>query len=389
MNTAQDFDRILEECLAALTSGESSLDECLARYPAQAEELRPLLQVALLTKRLKVPAMPASKVDALETRLRNQPAPVRPIYRPNFLAPYQKLAAMIALVFVLTVGTGAGAVAASANSVPGDFLYPLKRLWEAIMLALASLNASQDDVWLRLAETRLDEAERLAEFSNLNAVVWIDLYEATAQSIALVDEETAPQLLDYLDKLDERISRLPVTIETERLRGDVLLMILPSERGGLPMRPASLVPPSLFTPGSDKPDAPTPTASPTETSTATATPSATPTDTPTPTLNVSPTSRVAATATDTATVIPASSTPVPSATPLPSATASWTPLPLPGASLTERPDQLATRGAIQRQTATAIATIDQSATVRYRDTQAAIYATQTAQADDATEEVRP
>ena len=43
---AEGFEDILNECIDCLLRGES-LEQCLQRYPEQAAELRPLLQVAL------------------------------------------------------------------------------------------------------------------------------------------------------------------------------------------------------------------------------------------------------------------------------------------------------------------------------------------------------
>jgi len=43
----RDFDHALDECLALLAERGATLEECLARYPEHAEELRPLLEMAL------------------------------------------------------------------------------------------------------------------------------------------------------------------------------------------------------------------------------------------------------------------------------------------------------------------------------------------------------
>jgi len=41
----RSFNAILDECLAALQQGET-VDDCLARYPAHADVLQPLLTLA-------------------------------------------------------------------------------------------------------------------------------------------------------------------------------------------------------------------------------------------------------------------------------------------------------------------------------------------------------
>lgn len=401
-----EFTSILHDCLDSVLAGERSIDECLQAYPQFASRLKPALQVALLTRDLDKAEMPASSVQALEIRLRgkmvaaNQRAATTGDIssRRSAFAPLGKLAAMIAIVFLFALGTGGGAVAASASSLPGDPLYGLKRLWEAIILALSSLANNTDDVWLHLAQTRLDEAESLAGRGTVSSVVFADVYEATAQAILLVDEATLPQLTAFLENARSRIQNLPATAATAPLQRDLLLLVVPAA-DGKPGMPPSLQPPSLQptmmsieSSGMDT-FTPTVTPAPTETptlaltSTATPAPSATqtvrPTDTPSATLT--PTSRVPATATNSP---QPSRTPTQTSTPSVTPTATWTALPLVTATFAG--DGLPpTSAPVNRPTDD-----DQNgnvpvATIRHRATQAAAYATQTRQAELETEEPRP
>ena len=43
------LDTLIDQCLDAVLSGERSIDDCLADYPDYAEDLRPALQIALLS----------------------------------------------------------------------------------------------------------------------------------------------------------------------------------------------------------------------------------------------------------------------------------------------------------------------------------------------------
>ena len=403
-----EFNNILNDCLDSVLSGERSIEDCLQAYPQFASKLKPTLQIALLAKRLDAPQMSPSSVQALEMRLRGQmlatnkpeinvhvPAPNRSPF-----APLSKLAAMIAIVFLFALGTGGGAVAASANSLPGDTLYGLKRLWEAILLALSSLTNNVDDVWLHLAQTRLDEAETLAGRGTVNSVVYADVYEATAQAILLVDEATLPQLMAFLDGARSRIENLPETAATLPLQRDLLLLIVPAREDGgklsIPnnsLRPPSLQP-TLMSFDASQVEAPaatsTPSPVPTETlthePTATATPSPTRTDLPThtPSATLTPTSRVPATATNspepTHTV---TLTITPSVTP----TATWTDIPLATVTLSGNglpPTSRPIDGPSDDDDGSV-----PIATVRHRATQAAAYATQTRQAEMETEEPSP
>lgn len=367
------FEIILDECLDAVLSGERTIAECVALYPDHAAELKPALQVGLLTARLKKPELDAGRIDTLEKRLRGQmPAPRRQPVHASFM-PLSRLAAMIAIVFLCALGAGGGTVAASANSLPGDTLYGVKRWWESVILALASLFSQVDEVWLHLAQVRLDEAEALAVRGIFYREVLVDTYDATAHAMTLADADTAPRVLAFLTTAEARLQGLPTTAATEPARADLLMLVIMG-RDDDRFAPALAVPPA--------------SESPTEPATETpeATETLTPTDTPTqrPTITSTPTSRVPITATPTHTpTITPSATITPSLTP----TSTWTPLPLP-VMPTISGGPVPTRESGSRPAPTEVLPTS-NATIRYRATEAAVYATQTAQAAAQTEEPGP
>jgi hypothetical protein len=101
------FDAILDTCLDALLAGDWTLERCLQQYPDHAAELKPALQMALLTARLTQPEMSASSVAALEMRLKGQMMAQRSRRRSNpALSPISRLVATIAIVMLLTIGAG-------------------------------------------------------------------------------------------------------------------------------------------------------------------------------------------------------------------------------------------------------------------------------------------
>lgn len=392
---AAEFEQILDVCLDAVLSGEATIAECLTLYPDFADQLRPALQVGLLAHHLKKPALAADRVDLLESHLRQQMQPPARVRRVNF-APLGRLAAMLAIVLLVGLGISGGAVAASAHSLPGDPLYGLKRLWEAVVLALASLIDESDDVWLHLAQIRLDEAEDLAERGILYRDILVDLYDATSQSIRLADEETAPYVVVFLDDARTRLEHLPTTAATAPVHNDLLDLMTTGAQDRLPAPPSgiSTSPDNGMDEGAPiQPVQATATLTPSHTSTAL--PTATHTASPTPTATRTatrqptrrPTSRVPATATHTprATRTPS---PTPTATQVVSPTHTWTPLPLPFLPTSGGVRPTVESSSVVRMTATPVPpTAD--ATIRYRDTQAAVYATQTAQAAQETEEPGP
>ena len=63
-----------------------------------------------------------------------------------------------ALLLVVMIISGVGTVAASAQALPGDFLYPVKRAQENVQLTFSPDEASQAGLYLEFASRRIDEA---------------------------------------------------------------------------------------------------------------------------------------------------------------------------------------------------------------------------------------
>ena len=385
------FDAILDSCLDALLSGRHSLDECLRRYPEHADDLKPQLQMALLTMHLRQPDMPAQQVKALEMRLKGAMLAQQKPHPFAVVSPLSRLVATVGLVLFLTVGVGGGAVAASAYSVPGDFLYGLKRLWEALILALSSLTADTSTTWLHLAHVRLDEVEELARRGVIDESTLVDLYEASANTLLLANQDNEAQIIAYVSEAYVRLIDLPENATTSPVRADLLnLLAIDSDL----QRPASIQPPSM---GMESVK-PSPTASHTPTITLTPTTTKTPTVTLTPTVTATPlslsplaptatsTSRVPATATATPRL---SATPSPTRFPSITPTFTLTPLALPGLPTVDSSNSGSNDGSSGSGSASTPIAPTANATIRYRETLAVLIPTLTAQATMATEEVQP
>lgn len=74
----------------------------------------------------------------------------------NFV--FRKLAIVLGCLVILLTSSG-GVLAASQNSLPNNFLYPLKRLSETVILNLTSNPAEKAELALSLAQRRLTELE--------------------------------------------------------------------------------------------------------------------------------------------------------------------------------------------------------------------------------------
>lgn len=339
-----EFYNALTECIDALMAGERTLDDCLAAYPQFASRLKPDLQMVLLTQRLKSPRLKTNQLDALEYQLRGRMMrkPSRQFRKViGFPVPaVSRTAAAILILFLVLIGSGGGVVAASADSNPGDDLYPVKRAWESVIIAFYNLTGVPEDIWVQLAETRLTEVRILSENSQLTVTAMQDLREATERAIDEANPETRVEMGPFLQSVQKTLSnQLDLSGEHAGVAREILSKIDPviQSLGTNSIRP---LPPANDDPTRRE------TQSPEETSTTTTFASAT----PSPVLTVAPTTMVTETQTateePTATILPTeTSTPrfpptvtrTPTATPtgtLPPTstsipTASWTPLPTP------------------------------------------------------------
>ncbi len=184
----QDLSDTLDAALDRLQAGES-LPAILARYPAVAEDLAPLLSTATSLGALQAIDMPTPEARLADRNeflsqmagFRGQAVSPGPLARlkgwiahslPWFVSQpsgYRKeqrrmsvLLAKIALVVSLAFGSTGGALAVAADSLPGSPLYPAKLGMEEVRLNLAAGPADQATLQLNLAQTRAQEMEQVA-----------------------------------------------------------------------------------------------------------------------------------------------------------------------------------------------------------------------------------
>jgi hypothetical protein len=169
------FEQSLDRCLQALRRTRD-IEEILWDYPQYADQLRPLLEIALATHRhyADVPEAPGGLAVGRERMLaaaaqqrvkgiatvgagasRTKGQGFRLILAARFVT-------ILALAVVSVTALGGGIVWAASNSLPGDLLYPVKLATEDTRLALASAPGTQVDLALEFVEERSEEAQVLA-----------------------------------------------------------------------------------------------------------------------------------------------------------------------------------------------------------------------------------
>lgn len=153
----------LAQALDLLLERGDEADARLEGDPALAGELEPLLGLAEQLQALPAAPSPGAEFRArLAAELREAPEPRSLAPRPQVVQAglarrlWRSTAFMAAAAATFVLFLGSGATYASANALPGDWLYPVKRAAE---LARAWLVPGDDiGLHLQLADRRLDEA---------------------------------------------------------------------------------------------------------------------------------------------------------------------------------------------------------------------------------------
>ncbi|MEZ4593267.1 MAG: DUF5667 domain-containing protein [Chloroflexota bacterium] len=294
---------LLQESLDLLEQG-LSIEQILARYPDQAEALRPFLQtaaqLAVLAPQPSLAAKQRSQKAFLAhaESLKGTPVQPSPWYRlRQILLPLVSLAVVLILF-------GATAVSVSGSAIPGDTLYPVKRLVEDVRLS----RADSPETAVALAETR--RQERIREVQTLLRTGRAAETEFEGEVQAMQTDQWTVAEIDIQLNAETRITGLPRLGELARVNGRTengvfiaeTIEILtgsvaePEQEPTLEPNPPQ-VPTATATPTQAPTLAPTQeptatvtlTASPTPSSTATALPTMTPTQLPLPTATLVPT----------------------------------------------------------------------------------------------------
>ena len=208
----EDFDSILNNCLTDIDAGRATIKNCLSRYPQHAHQLAPLLRVADQAQSIPTPALRPEKRRAIESRLISRMAQIHSDQRAHARKrsarqfALKRLISISAAALVACIATGFGALAASAASLPGDLLYPVKRLSEQVTVALTPASA-QTRLHLGLAQRRLDEFYTLSARGDVRQDLLVDISAETAAALSG---------LEYSDTANRQVAIEQIAQETEK-----------------------------------------------------------------------------------------------------------------------------------------------------------------------------
>jgi hypothetical protein len=151
----------LEACLVAMDEG-MELEKCLENYPKLADELRPTLEAADAARSLANIDVPVEAMNRSRTRLLGKAAMLRDDKTSRRVwMGLPRLAFSLLLAVVLLVMTSSGLLAVSAESLPGDRLYPVKRAVENLRVQFAPSGVQKYEAEWQYRERRIGEVTEL------------------------------------------------------------------------------------------------------------------------------------------------------------------------------------------------------------------------------------
>jgi hypothetical protein len=162
---------ILEQSIEEVKAGRYSIEECLARYPQAPQELEALLRTALqIGTPPDVEPSTAFKVQA-RVRLMEQISSRQNLPKTagrfwpaiSTFNPVTKMAIVAVAVGLALFSVGGSTVYASQDSLPGDTLYGVKLVSEQVRAALTVSSSEKTELYLSLAENRIEEMAALAD----------------------------------------------------------------------------------------------------------------------------------------------------------------------------------------------------------------------------------
>lgn len=152
----------LEVCLQDIEQG-ADIETVLFRYPAFAEELRPILEASANAKGMGALAPSGGVVRRNRAKLLQRAAEMREA-KASPVLPWSaslRRAAVALVVLAIVFASGTGLVRAASTTLPGDDLYPVKRTWEGVSLLFTFNLQQREALEVQHENERLEELDEL------------------------------------------------------------------------------------------------------------------------------------------------------------------------------------------------------------------------------------
>ncbi|MBU2598002.1 MAG: hypothetical protein KKC53_02300 [Actinobacteria bacterium] len=220
------IEKIIDNCIKLISENNLSLEQCLKRYPKFKEELRPLLESFIKVKEFEKINPSAIFEDEVKIRFINivkakqsQILPKKGMI-PRSVTKFSGLWTMpilakISIFVILFLFISGFTSILSADSLPGDFLYPVKLATEKVIIFFTS-HHERANLHAIFAKKRLDEIERMV---GKGRTVGIDealniLESETDSAISYIEDlEIEIRTPEVIDKISENFKKQKEVLE--------------------------------------------------------------------------------------------------------------------------------------------------------------------------------
>jgi len=163
MRTELELAEILDRCVEQIHAGANS-EEILEQYSDVADQIRPLLSLAVDFESQPDPAPSVDDLMATIVRLSQQRQPLpETVSIRRVPRSWPRRLLRVAAVVLVTFAMGWGTVTASASAMPGDWLYPIKLFTERARFFLTINSEQKAELRIVFSAERLKEAVRKHE----------------------------------------------------------------------------------------------------------------------------------------------------------------------------------------------------------------------------------
>ncbi|UCE98011.1 MAG: hypothetical protein JSV74_01400, partial [Dehalococcoidia bacterium] len=172
------FEEILNECIERLLLRGESIEDCLKLYPDQASKLKPILEIALITKRTTaIEPRPEFKAKArYQFHLAIQDLQSN---KGRFFSRLRLQWATALTAILILLLSSSGIYVAANNSIPGNPLYSVKLAIEQVQINLTFSDVAKANLLATLADRRVNEIIQLAKIGATDKILESNNYLST------------------------------------------------------------------------------------------------------------------------------------------------------------------------------------------------------------------
>lgn len=193
---------ILDELLAEMRKGKT-LDDCLGRYPEYEDDLRQLLQLASDIIEVPKPEPDVGAVQAMIRRIEKPAAGQKRSFVGGFFSLSMMPIRVLVLLFILFVFE-LTTVSMSAKSLPGHFLYPVKRFAEDVQHFLVIDSEAMVRMHVSLADRRTYEfAAQVEPGAKLDCRLLSEMQDEIRHAIGHLDKLSAESRAGLIEHIYE------------------------------------------------------------------------------------------------------------------------------------------------------------------------------------------